>query len=64
MNLSDVVLFLIDCNWTRTHNHLVRKRTLNHLTKLAKLTRTYSLLLMFVSVNKTFFIRIIIGRDD
>ena len=20
-----------DCNWTRTHNHLVRKRTLNHL---------------------------------
>ena len=25
-----------DCNWTRTHNHLVRKRTLNHLTKLAK----------------------------
>ena len=24
-----------DCNWTRTHNHLVRKRTLNHLAKLA-----------------------------
>ena len=23
-----------DCNWTRTHNHLVRKRTLNHLAKL------------------------------
>ena len=22
-----------DCNWTRTQNHLVRKRTLNHLTK-------------------------------
>ena len=22
---------LIDCNWTRTHNHLVHKRTLNHL---------------------------------
>ena len=20
------------CNWTRTHNHLVHKRTLNHLT--------------------------------
>ena len=20
-----------DCNWTRTHNHLVHKRTLNHL---------------------------------
>ena len=25
-----------DCNWTRTHNHLVRKRTLNHLAKLTK----------------------------
>ena len=27
---------LSECNWTRTHNHLVRKRTLNHLDKLAK----------------------------
>ena len=25
-----------DCNWTQIHNHLVRKRTLNHLAKLAK----------------------------
>ena len=25
---------LSDCNWTRTHNYLVRKRTLNHLAKL------------------------------
>ena len=25
-----------DCNWTRTHNHLARKRTLNHLAKLTK----------------------------
>ena len=24
----------IFCNWTRTQNHLVRKRTLNHLAKL------------------------------
>ena len=24
-----------DCNWTRTQNHLVVKRTLNHLAKLA-----------------------------
>ena len=30
------VSFLGDCNWTRTHNHLVRKQELNHLTKLAK----------------------------
>ena len=27
---------LSDWNWTRTHNHLVHKRTLNHLAKLAK----------------------------
>ena len=27
---------LCDCNWTRTRNHLVYKRTLNHLAKLAK----------------------------
>ena len=27
---------LSDCNWTRTHNHLVHKQTLNHLAKLAK----------------------------
>ena len=25
-----------DCNGTQTHNHLVRKQTLNHLAKLAK----------------------------
>ena len=24
----------LDCNWTRTQNHLVLKRTLNHLAKL------------------------------
>ena len=27
---------LRDCNWTRTHNHSVRKRALNHLANLAK----------------------------
>ena len=27
---------LSDCNWTRTHSHLVHKRTLNSLAKLAK----------------------------
>ena len=36
---------LKDCNGTRTHNHLVRKRTLKYLTKLAKwwscVTSTY-----------------------
>ena len=24
-----------DCNWNRTHNHIVRKRALNYLAKLA-----------------------------
>ena len=28
-----------DCHWIRTHNHLVRKRTLDHLAKLAKWLR-------------------------
>ena len=27
---------LSNCNWTRTQNHLVRKRTLTHLASLAK----------------------------
>ena len=27
---------LSDCNWSQTHNHLVCKRTLNHLANLAK----------------------------
>ena len=30
------IWILSDCNGTRTHNNLVRKRTLNHLAKLAK----------------------------
>ena len=27
---------LIDCNFTRIHNHLVRKQTLNYFEKLTK----------------------------
>ena len=33
---------LSDCNWTRTQNHLARKRTLNHLAKLASLAKLLS----------------------
>ena len=33
---------LSDCNGTRTHNHLVCKRILNHLTKLQKLPQKNS----------------------
>ena len=32
----DTVSGLSDCNGTRTHYHLVRKQTLNHLAKLTK----------------------------
>ena len=31
-----------DCNWTRTHNHLLHKRTLNHLAKLVSLAKWLS----------------------
>ena len=34
-----VTLVNSDCSGTRTHNHLVRKRTLNHLAKLASLAK-------------------------
>ena len=29
---------LSDCNWTRTHNHLVHKQTLNHLVFVYELS--------------------------
>ena len=35
--LPHIPLQLLYCNWTRTQNHLVLKRTLNRLAKLAKL---------------------------
>ena len=31
-----------DSNWIRTRNHLVRKRALNHLAKLANLSKWLS----------------------
>ena len=36
--VTNIIMYIgfSDCNWTRTQNHLVRKRTLNHLPKLAK----------------------------
>ena len=36
---------LSECNWTRTHNHLLRKRTLNRLAKLASLGKWLSVCL-------------------
>ena len=38
INFPNLLVFYdtqITCNWNQTHNHLVRKRTLNHLAKLA-----------------------------
>ena len=37
------VCILYDCNWTRTQNHSVRKRTVNHSAKLAKRVQLQSL---------------------
>ena len=34
MQLSMLSVIISDCNWTRTHNHLLHKWTLNHLAKL------------------------------
>ena len=36
INIVPLMNLLCSCNGTRTHNHLVRKPTLNHLAKLAK----------------------------
>ena len=35
--------YLSDCNWIRTHNHLVHKRTLNHLAKLGTIECGFTL---------------------
>ena len=32
LRACNVNIFTGDCNWTRTQNHLVRKRTLNHFS--------------------------------
>ena len=36
------IINISDCYWTRTHNHLVCKQTLNHLAKLADLAKWLS----------------------
>ena len=36
LKIVEKLMRISDCNWTRTQNHLVLKRTLNHLAKLAK----------------------------
>ena len=41
-----------DCNWTRTQNHLVLNRTLNHLAKLARLrTKWFWVRVQLQSIN-------------
>ena len=45
---------LSDCNWSRTQNHLVRKRPLNHLATLASLAKWLSVRLR----TKWFWVRV------
>ena len=40
--VTEAVKSLNDCNWTRTRNHLLHKRTLNHLGKLVSLDKWLS----------------------
>ena len=46
MRIKNIIIQKADksntCNWIRTHNHLVHKRTLNHLAKLASLAKWLS----------------------
>ena len=37
--------YLSECNGTRTHNHLVCKRALNHSAKMASLAKRFSVCL-------------------
>ena len=46
MKTVDIKSSIYDCNWTRTKNHLVLKRTLNHLT------RTYSQAYILTLIKK------------
>ena len=46
---------LSDCNWTRSQNHLVRKRTLNYLAKLEKWLTCVLSTYLYYAVNCMFF---------
>ena len=46
--LTNGKFFSSDCNWTRTQNHLVRKRALSHLAKLVRVR------IFFVSLGTVF----------
>ena len=50
-------LRVIDCNWSRTQDHLVLKRTLNHLAKLAniRVLRVIALEKIFQNISQIFF---------
>ena len=43
--LYKVILSLSDCNWIRSHSHLVQKRRLDHLAKLASFAKCLSVCL-------------------
>ena len=54
---------LSDCNWARTHNHLVHKRTLNHLVKPAKVVEGLSPVVVTIneSVSCKLWARLLVG---
>ena len=56
---------LSDCNWTRTQNHLVRKRTLNHLANFVRkfLVAASVYFNREVSQGRTFFLRKYYSRE-
>ena len=62
-----ILLSLSDCNGTRSHNHLFRKRALNHLAKLVSTGYVGLLLLQFreKSQNNTefFLVRVFLYSD-
>ena len=59
---------LSDCNGTRTHNHLVRKPTLNHLAKLASLAKWLNVRLqtkcLWVQILLLSFILLVIPKKS
>ena len=54
VSFLEYIFIWSDCNWTRTQNHLLLKRTLNHLAKLAfflNLDTTFKNLISFYKLK-------------
>ena len=62
LNKTPTHYILSGCNWTRTHNHLVHKRTLNYLSKPAKLFLNDWAALWVLSVRCTLLYVLVVSR--